>query len=47
MRQGTGGPICGGLIGEEIRYVIFQVDDSRNCDYKSSNEEIFPEILTG
>ena len=38
---------AGGLIGGEIRYVIFQVDDSRNCDYKSSNEEIFPEILTG
>ena len=28
-------------------YVIFQVDDSGSCDFKSSNEEIFPEILTG
>ena len=28
-------------------YMIFQVDDSGNCDFKSSNEEIFPEILTG
>ena len=28
-------------------YMIFQVDDSGNCDFKSSNEEILSEILTG
>ena len=27
--------------------VIFQVDDSGNVDFKSSNEEIYPEILIG
>ena len=28
-------------------YMIFQVDDSGNGDFKSSNEEIYAKILTG
>ena len=34
------------ILQNKFLYMIFQVADSGNCDFKSSNEEIFLEILT-